>query len=144
MHHSHSHRPSVDDLALRAVRLGRDLAPALRPHCRAVDLPQAGAALRRLDAGDVFDVRDLVVFEALEAALHDEIVRETLGSRLEFVFLTDGEGQEDPWIARVPERTHRGDELAKIQRNLGELIGLRRQVEDRIRASGAVASLSRR
>lgn len=139
-----SFRPSLEDLAICAVQVGRNLGEAIRS-CRpphgGLDWPRVAATQRRLLDGDVLDSRDTIVLEILETALKEAIIVEVTGSQPEFVYVGYDEEGDEAWaLVMQPTYSRRGAKLLEIQEHLKELLDLRRLINDRITARKVLTS----
>jgi len=141
------HRPSLDSLALEAVRHGRRLHEQLAdlPVCRTDELAPGTcqATLRRLETGAPIDDRDLHVLETLARGIDARLASEITGLREEGRLIgCDEEGVV--WgVVSVPTYTPRGEALVAAGQSLAAYLALRRDLLDRVRAERLLLSLLR-
>lgn len=140
--------PAVQEDAVRAIRLARELSAGFREHRIRPDGLNAtllAATLRRLESGEIFDGRDAHTFECAAAHLNDLLPREMTGSKIVPIIIgSDDEGQECVCMSSVPTYTCRGEELAELQACLARFLELRERVIDAVAADAAVSALARR
>ena len=128
----------VHALAILAVRHGRELGEqvdAMR-NAPAGDLPRTSlaATLRRLEAGEVTDVRDLVVLEALQAGLTERMSLEIVGSKVEPLLVGHDEDGEIWASVEVPVYSGRGQEAQSTYERLKRFLEVRQQLIDHAKA----------
>ena len=138
---------TLNTRAILAVRHGRELGEQIAG-MRDVpvgDLPRSSlsAMLRRLEAGEVTDGRDLVVLEALHTGLAERMSQEIVDSRVEpYVAGYDEDGEI--WsAAEVPVYSARGEDARCVYERLERFLDLRQQLLDHANAERLTARLLR-
>jgi hypothetical protein len=138
---------SVQVLAVLAVRHGRELGEAIAS-MRSVpvgDLPRSclDATLRRLEAGEVTDGRDLVTLEVLHVGLTERLSCEITGSKVEFRLAGCDEDGDYCDVIEVPVYSARGEEARSVYERLERFLELRQQLLDRANAERLTLRLLR-
>ena len=126
--------PSIDDLAAKVVRLGRELAAAARDCCAGGGVRDHAFVERSLEPlarRRPFDERDGAGLGTARALISNDLRRETAGTERRIV---DHEYDEDGvrydvW-AEVPAFTDRGEQLQTVLRKLDEFVRARDAVLD--------------
>ena len=126
--------PSIDDLAARVVRLGRELAAAARDCCAggsAQDHAFVARSFERLADRRPFEERDVAGLGTARALISNDLRRETAGTERQVVdhdYDEDGV-RYDVW-AEVAAFTERGEQLRAVLRRLDEFARARDAVLD--------------
>ena len=126
--------PSIDDLAARVVRLGRELAAAARDCCAGGGVQDHAFVARSLEPlarRRPFDERDGAGLGTARALIAKDLEREAAGTERRVVdhdYDEDGI-RYDVW-AEVPAFTERGEQLQTVLRRLDEFVRARDAVLD--------------
>lgn len=133
--------------AILAVRHGRELGEQIAGMRDAPvgDLPRSSlsAMLRRLEAGEVTDGRDLVVLEVLHAGLAERMSQEIVGSKIEPRLVGHDEDGEIWDTIESPAYSDRGEKARDAYERLERFLELRQQLIDHANAERLTARLLR-
>lgn len=138
--------PSLETLATKAVRLGRELhemAHAVYVGGNIRDFGFAARALGRLAEREPFDSRDTASFEALRGIIDTDLSREVVRTERRFVETHyDNDGQHGE-VREIPVYSARGETLLRLQETLNRFLAARDAALDRIAADRALMQLLR-
>lgn len=134
-------------LALQAVRKGRELGELISSIYDSLSgtfQPSLlVATLRRLEAGEITDSRDLVTFDAIRSEVEKRLPAEITEVKEQPV-LIGGDHESEVWdTTTVHLYTSQGEQLLALQLCLAKFQSLRQQLLDQITADRLVASLIR-
>lgn len=137
--------PALDELAARAVRVGREAATAAHDcaagsttgQWRRVEASLSGLSERRPFAEMEEDALD-----AVQGIVSRDLENEVAGTERRVVD-HDEDGNVYAVWAEVPAHTERGHKLLEVQRLLREFAALRDEVLDRLAAERALQDLRR-
>ena len=136
--------PTLEGLAAKAVRLGRETAAAAQDAGVGVspqDWRRLGQLLEALAERLPFAACDETIEEA-RRILERDIGSEEAGTERRVVdYDVDPDGRRLDVLAEVPAHTERGRTLLQVQQRLREFIAARDAVLDRIAAERAVRDL---
>ena len=124
----------MQSLAIQAVRHGRQAAEMIAAwHNFPIgDLPRnsLNATLRRFEAGDFTDGRDLITIEGLRAELTSILSLECTGSTCEDCLIGYDEDGEIWGLAEVPTYTFRGERARSVYDELELFLEARKRLID--------------
>ena len=139
--------PALDELAARAVRVGREAATAAHEcaagstvgQWRRVEACLGGLAERR-----PFEAIDDDALVAALGIIARDLENEAAGTERRVVDHDhDDDGNAYAVWAEVPAHTERGEALLRVQRLVREFVALRDEVLDRVAAEQALRDLRR-
>jgi hypothetical protein len=136
--------PSLDELAAKAVRLGRELegmAHAVYLGGNTRDFGFVSRTLRRLAERDPFDQRDEQSLGALRGILNADLASEAVGMERRFFETRHDEFGQDGEIRECPVYSARGQEILAILKTFQAFLAARDATLDRVAAERALRQL---
>ncbi|MEE4211031.1 MAG: hypothetical protein V2I43_17410 [Parvularcula sp.] len=144
MKFTHSHEPSLDELAATTVRLGRELeamAHAVYLGGNSKDFGFVSRTLRRLAERNPFDPRDEQSMGALRGILDADLASEITGVERQFFEIRYDELGQHGEIRECPVYSDRGREILAILETFNAFVLARDATLDRVAAERALREL---
>ncbi len=137
----------IEELAMLAVRLGREVGEALEEMSYAgrqtASLADVNALLRRLQIGDLSDGKDQVTIRNIQSDIGSEIFQEARGTRTEPVVIGYDEDGAICEMQQLTVFTDKGSALQTLELLIISFIDARRKLMDRANADRLICRLMR-
>lgn len=144
MKNTHIHEPSLDELAAKAVRLGRELEAMAHANYlggNAHDFGFVSRTLRRLAERNPFDPRDEQSLGALRGILDADLASEVTGVERRLFETRHDEFGQDGEIRECPVYSERGQAILAIMKVYQAFVLARDTTLDRVAAERALMQL---
>lgn len=136
--------PSLEELAAKAVRLGRELeemAHAIYLGGSSKDFGSVSRTLRRLAERDPFAAHDEQSLDAFRGILDADLTSEVVGMERRFCETRYDEFGQDGEVRECPLYTERGKKLLAVLKTFEAFIVARNATLDRVAAERALRRL---